>query len=198
MFAAAALLFALGMKETNKKVIQTRYAKRYRLSNSDATSQLSTSQKLKLLITSTLLRPWKMFFTEVIVGALAFYISFNFAIYYSLFAAFPYIFITQYGFGLGAQGLTFLGLAVGNIVGFIIVVLLVHVRKRKIVKAMKAEKAVNSPPEQRLLVALLGTILVPIGLFWIAWTARHGVHWIVCIIGSAFFAAGNFLVFVSI
>lgn len=138
-----------------------------------------------------------MFFTEIIVGTMAFYISFNFAIYYSLFAAFPYIFITQYGFGLGAQGLTFLGLAVGNIVGFIIIVLLVQVRKRQIVKAMKAGKAVNSPPEQRLFVALLGTILIPVGLFWIAWTARRSVHWIVCITGSAFFAAGNFLVFVS-
>ncbi|KAF2101507.1 MFS multidrug transporter-like protein [Rhizodiscina lignyota] len=183
ILAATSLLFALGMKETNKQVILARHAHKIGL--------------LNVLMTSTLLRPWKMFFSEIIVGSLAFYIGIVFAIYYALFAAFPYIFITQYGFDLGAQGLTFLGLAAGNIIAFLYTLLRIRITKGKIIKAMKEGKMVKFPPENRLVTALHGTILVPIGLFWVGWTARSSVHWIVCISGSAFFAAGNFLVFTA-
>ena len=159
--------------------------------------QLSLSRRMNLLLTSTLFRPWNMFFTEIIVGTFAFYIGFNFAIYYSLFAALPYIFIKTYNFDLGSQGLVFLGLAVGNMLAFMLVVVFSRISYKNMVKTINAGKAVKPPPEKRLLLALIGSIFVPIGLFWCGWSARPSVHWIVPIVGSAIFAFGNFLVFVS-
>jgi ABC-type Fe3+-siderophore transport system permease subunit len=106
-----------------------------------------------------------MLFTEATIWSFACYITLDFAIFYALFAAIPYVFVTQYGFRLGAQGLAFLGLAVGNICAFLLIVVLIKVRQKKIVQAIKAGKAVNRPPEQRLVIALIGSISVPIGLF---------------------------------
>lgn len=48
----------------------------------------------------------------------------------------------------------------------------------------------GSEPEFRLPPAIVGAVLVPIGLFWFAWTTYASVHWIVPIIGSAVFGMG--------
>ena len=196
-FAAASILFALGMQETHKKVLLARRAKKRGVPGPDGGFAMPAAQKLKLLLTSTLFRPWRMFFTEIIVGTFAFYIGLNFGIYYLLFAAVPYVFITVYDFGFGGQGLAFLGLAVGNVVAFVLVVMLSRLVKRKMVKAIKAGRAGKPAPEKRLTLALIGSVFVPIGLFWFGWSARRSVHWIVPIIGLSVFAFGNFLIFVS-
>jgi hypothetical protein len=184
------------MRETYKKVLLNRRAKKLGVPGPDG-FQFSLSRRMNRLLTSTLFRPWNMFFTEIIVGTFAFYIGFNFAIYYSLFAALPYIFIKTYDFDLGSQGLVFLGLAVGNVLAFMLVVVFSRISYKNMVKAINAGKAVKPPPEKRLLLALIGSIFVPIGLFWCGWSARPSVHWIMPIVGSAIFAFGNFLVFVS-
>lgn len=194
--AIAASIFATRMKETYKKVLLTRRAKQFGIPGPDGTER-PASEKIKLLLTVTLFRPWQMFFTEIIVGAFAFYVGFNFAIYYSFFAAFPYIFFTVYHFGLSSRGLVFLGLAVGNVVAFCLVAVLSRVIYLKRVRAIKEGKESKPVPEERLKLALIGSVFVPLGLFWFGWTTRSSVHWICPIIASGFFAFGNFLIFVS-
>jgi hypothetical protein len=193
--AIVAFLFAIRGQETYENVLKTKCAGYSRGNDPDESS--SATAKLKLLLTSTLFRPWKMFFTEPIVCSFAFYIGFNFGVYYAFFAALPYIFEDIYHFSLQNVGPTFLGLAVGNILGFIAMVLLSRIALKKRIAAMKAGKAGPMPPEKRLLPALIGSWFVPVSLFWIGWSARPNVHWIVMIVGSSLFAFGNFLVFVS-
>ena len=48
----------------------------------------------------------------------------------------------------------------------------------------------GSEPEYRLPPAIAGGPLIVIGLFWFGWTSYGSVHWIVPIIGSAFFGCG--------
>ena len=55
-----------------------------------------------------------------------------------------------------------------------------------------------APPEARLPPAIIGSILIPVGLFWFAWTNSPSIHWVVSIIGTGFFAAGIVLVFLSL
>jgi MFS transporter, DHA1 family, multidrug resistance protein len=50
-------------------------------------------------------------------------------------------------------------------------------------------------PEHRLVPALLGVILLPMGYFMFGWTARHAVHWIASLIGVGILVAANFLIF---
>ena len=193
--AVFATLFAVRGEETYEKVLKAKHA-----GNDMENDQgnISGKAKLRLLLTSTLFRPWEMFFTQPIVGLFAFYVGFNFGVYYAFFAAFPYIFEEIYHFSLQNVGPTFLGLAVGNILGFIVTVMLSRIALKKRIAAMKTGKASPVPPEKRLLPALIGSWFVPISLFLIGWSARVNVHWIVMIIGSVLFAFGNYLVYVSI
>jgi hypothetical protein len=53
------------------------------------------------------------------------------------------------------------------------------------------------PQEYRLWPAIAGSLLLPIGLFWFAWTAKPNIHWIVPALSTIPFAWGNMLIFVS-
>lgn len=192
--AIFACLSAVAMKETYRTVLIARQQKR----QGDTTSSPDTMAKFRILITSTLFRPWKLFFTEPIIASFALLSGFDTAIYYALFAVFPYIFTSVYGLRLESQGLAFLGLAVGNVLGFVTAVFLSRMSLRRIKKAIQSGRMPNLVPEMRLLPSLVGSAFVPAGLFWIDWSSRKSVHLIVPIMGSAMFAYGNFLVFVSI
>jgi DHA1 family multidrug resistance protein-like MFS transporter len=52
--------------------------------------------------------------------------------------------------------------------------------------------------EHRLVPAILGSFLIPIGLFIFAWTARASIHWIVPLIGVVIFVVGTFFILQSI
>jgi len=52
-------------------------------------------------------------------------------------------------------------------------------------------------PEFRLIMGQVGGVLIPVGLFWIAFTTYRSVHWIVPIIASIPFGVGIFYSFVS-
>lgn len=54
------------------------------------------------------------------------------------------------------------------------------------------------PPEHRLIPALLGVIILPVGYFMFGWTARASVHWIVSLIGVVILVMGNFWIFQSV
>lgn len=49
----------------------------------------------------------------------------------------------------------------------------------------------GSEPEYRLPPAILGAPLIVIGLLWFGWTSYASIHWIVPIVGSAFFGCGS-------
>ncbi|KAI5776546.1 major facilitator superfamily domain-containing protein [Geopyxis carbonaria] len=148
---------------------------------------------LKLIFTITLARPTVMLLKEPIVQAMALYSSLAFAVLFGFFEAYPFAFQREYQLSLGATGLCFLGIAVGLLLGCMIYLLqdrLVYV------PAAKRHNG-NPPPEIRLVPAMIGSILMPVGLFWFAWTARKDVHWIVPVMAGAPFGAGLVLVFLT-
>jgi DHA1 family multidrug resistance protein-like MFS transporter len=53
-------------------------------------------------------------------------------------------------------------------------------------------------PERRLIPALFGTYLIPVGLFIFAWTSRPDIHWIAPTIGAGVSVGGTYIVFQSI
>ena len=56
----------------------------------------------------------------------------------------------------------------------------------------------HPPPEARLIPSMFGAIMVPISLYWLAFTTYSHVHWIVPIIASAPFGTGMLFIYVSI
>ncbi|EQL02772.1 Major facilitator superfamily domain, general substrate transporter [Ophiocordyceps sinensis CO18] len=138
-------------------------------------------------------RPWILLFKEPIVLLTSLYMAIIYGTLYMCFAAFPIVFQTGRGWSPGIGGLAFIGIAVGMMFATIGTMF-----DNKRYKRAEAKANGMAPPETRLPPALVGSVLLPVGLFWFAWTNGTNVHWVVPIIGSAFFAAGIVLVFLSL
>ncbi|KAF6808985.1 major facilitator superfamily transporter [Colletotrichum musicola] len=138
-------------------------------------------------------RPWILLFKEPIVLLTAIYMAIVYGTLYMLFAAFPIVFQRHRGWSPGIGGLAFLGVAVGMIVA----VIYTGFDSRRYTKVAAAHGGF-APPEARLPPSMVGACLLPIGLFWFAWTNGPEIHWVVSIIASGFFAAGLVLVFLSL
>lgn len=106
-------------------------------------------------------------------------------ILYLFFGAFSLIFGNVYGFNLWQTGLAFLGIMVGMLAASA-----TNPIWHRVYNRLLAQNGGIPEPEFRLPSAVMGALLVPIGLFWFAWSAYPWVHWIVPIIGSGVFGMG--------
>lgn len=138
-------------------------------------------------------RPWILLFKEPIVLLTSIYMAIIYGTLYLFFAAFPIVFQQGRGWSAGIGGLAFVGVAVGMMLAVTGTIF----DNKRYIRVVKAGGGV-APPEARLPPSILGSILLPIGLFWFAWTCDKNVHWIVPIIASSFFGAGLVLVFLSL
>jgi hypothetical protein len=110
---------------------------------------------------------------------------------YLFFGAFPQIFSNNHNFNLWQVGLTFSGLVIG-IIGSAALDPLWRKNFKRLVDEKERRDEENGviEPEFRLPQAILGSILVPIGMFWFAWTTYKSMDWIVPIIRSVWFGMG--------
>lgn len=108
------------------------------------------------------------------------------------------MFETSYGFGLGSIGLTFLGLGVGVLIGGGIIIWFSRfVYQRQAAQLRKAGRNPKVPPENRLYIAMIGSVLLPCSLFMFGWSAQERVHWMCPIVAEALFGCGNLLIFMA-
>ncbi|KAK4684912.1 hypothetical protein P7C73_g5250, partial [Tremellales sp. Uapishka_1] len=147
----------------------------------------------KEIVMIGLARPFELLFKELIVAAFAGYCAIVYGTLYMFFTAFPIVFQDHRGWSQGVGGLAFCGVGVGLVIGALINPL----GNKFYAKAALASAPHRPPPESRLPMCCLGAVLLPIGLFWFAWTSEPSVHWIVPIIASAPFGAGFLLIFTS-
>ncbi|KUJ21337.1 MFS general substrate transporter [Mollisia scopiformis] len=146
-------------------------------------------------IKTSLARPWILLFAEPIVLVASIYLSILYGTLYMLFGAYPIIYQQERGWSEGIGGLAFLGVTVGMIIGLAYMLY----DNRRYMRLLDTLPENGVPvPEWRLPPTIIGSIALPIGLFWFAWTNGPSVHWSVSIIGSAPFAFGCVLVFVSV
>jgi len=157
-------------------------------------SRPSLSQAFK----TALSRPWILLFREPIVLLLSIYMAIIYGTLYLMFGAFPIVYQQYRGWSEGIGGLAFLGVAVGMLAAVVYTIPDNKRYNRIADAATKAGSLTGAPPEARLPPAILGSIFLPIGLFWFAWTNFPSVHWSVSIIGTAPFGFGMVLVFLSI
>ncbi|KAK3943234.1 putative caffeine resistance protein 5 [Diplogelasinospora grovesii] len=193
-FALAVLVFFL--PETSPHNILYRRTRRLRkLTGNDklVSEGELIGKEMSDIVTMTLIRPFTLLFTEPIVFVLDLYIALIYGLLYIWFESFPIVFIGIYGFSLGTQGLAFLGILVGTVV---VIPPFVWYQHKYIEPKFNADGELK--PEWRLPPSFVGAFAIPICLFWFGWTAREGVHWIVPIIGTSFFAIGAFFLFNSV
>ena len=140
----------------------------------------------------SLSRPWILLFREPIVFLLSIYMAIVYGTLYMLFAAFPIVYQVNRGWNQGVGGLSFLGLLVGMLcaIGYIIPA------NNRYIQIQEKHGGI-APPEVRLPLAIVGSCVLPIGLFWFAWTNGKEIHWIVSILAGAPFGFGMILVFLG-
>ncbi|KAJ7172719.1 MFS general substrate transporter [Mycena filopes] len=147
---------------------------------------LNRPKSITRLMLANLSRPFVFLVTEPIVLCVALYISTVYGTLYALFAAFPIVFQQHHHFTSAQGGLAFVGIGVGIVAGLAST----PIQNRIYWRAMEKSETGRAAPEARLHQAMVGGVLVPIGLFWFAFTASPSVHWLVPIVGSAFFGIG--------
>lgn len=94
----------------------------------------------------------------------------------------------MYGFNLGETGLAFLCVVVTTVIGGIGYT----IYQRKVFQPRIAKEGMP-PIEEYLTPAIPASILMPIGLFVFAWTARPSIHWFVSLIGCGIYSLGLYL-----
>lgn len=150
-----------------------------------------TNKSIAKTVGYALLRPFQLLIWEFMCLSLDIYSAILLGVVYLFFGAFPLVFTTNHDFNLWQVGLSFSGLMVGMLAGGASFPVWHKIRLR-LIKRREEETGVKgaTEPEYRLPSVMFGALLVPIGLFWVGWTTYASVHFVVPIIGSAFFGAG--------
>lgn len=140
-----------------------------------------------------LLRPMKMLFLEPILLFITIYISLIYGILYLFFEAYPVSFQQYRGWtNQGIAGLPFLGLLVGVIIGIVLITWQTQTRF-----ARKLKKHGKVVPEERMPPMILGSILLPAGMFWFAWTSDPNIHWAAQVLAGLPIGAGIQIIFLQ-
>lgn len=188
----AAIIFLV--PETYHPVMLKRKAEKLRKETGDERWKAPMEKVTKSIprtIGNSLVRPFQLLVLEPMCLSLCLFSAILLGVLYLFFGAFHTVFANNHGFTLSQIGLTFLGIFVGMVFG----ILTDPFWHKNYVRLIRNREAAGgepggSEPEYRLPPAILGAVLVPIGLFWFGWTTYSSVHWIVPIIGSAVFGMG--------
>jgi MFS family permease len=194
--AAAYVAIFFAVPETYGPVILRKRAAQASLENGEKSSTLPAKPQKSIFVAVgySCLRPMQLLIFEPMCLALCTFSAVLLGILYLFFEAFPLVFGGVYGFSLQESGLSFIGLLIGMSIGLATDPFWDRQYEQLFAKTLSNPP----PPELRLPPAIAGSILVPVGIFWFAWTARESIHWIVPIIGTSVFGAGVLLTFSGI
>jgi MFS family permease len=143
---------------------------------------------------TSLIRPWILLTREPIVLLLSIYMAIIYGTLYMLFAAYPIVYTQGRHWSQGIGGLAFIGVLIGMIGAVVYNITVENPRYQKVADKHNG----YAPPEARLSTAIIGGILIPIGLFWFAWTNTPTLPWAASMAAGIPFGAGMVLVFLSI
>ena len=142
---------------------------------------------LRELVTVVLTRPVRMILFEMIVTSVCAYLALVYAIFYMTFQAYPLIFQGIYHFGPGKEGLVFLTIGAGSLLSLPIF----YGYDAYLYRATKAGKPWTRIEEyRRLPLACLGGPVFVISLFWLGWSARTDVSFVVPMLAGIPFGLG--------
>ncbi|KIW63707.1 hypothetical protein PV04_08690 [Phialophora macrospora] len=192
------VLLAFLMPETSSaNILYRRTMRLRRLTGNDKLicepQLMGESMTGKDVVMMTLIRPFTLCFTEPMVFLLNMYIALIYGLLYIWFESFPIVFSGIYGFSLGLEGTAFMGILVG-----VFLVLPPFIWYQRTYIEPKFNDKGELQPEWRLPPSFVGAFCIPICLFWFGWSSRPDMHWIMPIIGTAWFSVGAFLLFNSV
>nr|UPH69767.1 putative mfs multidrug protein [Neofusicoccum parvum] len=195
------LLVLFCVPETYSPVLLRKEAQKMRKETGDDRWH-APIEKMKRSVGGTILRscyrPFMLLLLEPMVLLLCTFCAVVLGVLYLFFGAFNLVFTNNHNFNHWQVGLSFLGIMVGMVIGILSDPLWKKNYLRLLENHKKRTGEAGSEPEYRLAPSIVGAPLVVIGLFWFGWTQYSFIHWMVPIVGSAFFGCGIILVFSGI
>ncbi|KAF3398113.1 Polyamine transporter 3 [Penicillium rolfsii] len=189
-----ALLF---LSETFAPVLLKKQAKR--LCKETGRNRYFAPQEIKsdaaFTLTQTITRPLTMVVFEPIILFTGIYVSLAWSMVFFYFQAYPIIFKGTYGFDVAMTSLTYLPMGVGAASSCLFALYYDMIFQ----KAKKLGKRWASGPEyHRLPLSCTAGPLLAISMFWLAWSAKSSIHWIVPVLSGLIFGLAYQTTFISL
>lgn len=174
-------------------------SKAQRAGNGDGTpaiaKQSSSEERLLSRILVSLQRPIKLLITRPIIQVLCLINGIGFGIYILVLSFYATVFIDRYHQSPTTSSLQYIAIALGctlstQIGGHLMDIIFIRLRSRLPEDSPLCE---SPPPEFRVPLIIVAVLMLPIGLFWLGWSARAHIAWIMVDIGAVIFVAGDFL-----
>lgn len=184
------------LRETYGPKILRERAKRLRKETGDANYRTEAERQNKTLsqvLRTSLIRPFRLLFTQPIVQVLAVYMAYVYGIMYLVLSTFPTLWTSPsfYNESTGIGGLNYISLGLGFWLGSQICAPL----NDRIYCRLKARNNDIGRPEFRVPLLGVSALLIPAGLFIYGWTGQTHCHWIAPNIGALLFGLGNIITF---
>lgn len=112
---------------------------------------------------------------------------------YLFFEAYPIAFQQNRGWNDGVGALPFLSITGGVIIGALIIT---WTTKTRFARKLK-ENDGKVIPEERLPPMILGSLLLPAGLFWYAWTSSPNIIWVPQVLAGIPIGCGILMIFMQ-
>ncbi|KAK0740778.1 major facilitator superfamily domain-containing protein [Schizothecium vesticola] len=195
IYAGVTMVPVCFLPETFGPVLLLRRARAIRKDNPTAriiAPHEMEKRTLKELTTVVLARPIRMILFEPIVNTSCAYLALCYAIFYMSFEAYPLIFQDFYGLSPGQCGLTYLAIGIGCLLSLPIF----FAWDNHLLRAQARGTPWTQREEyRRLPLACLGGPLFALSLFWLGWTARAPVPFIVPVLAGIPFGIGFMCIF---
>ncbi|KAF2088224.1 MFS general substrate transporter [Saccharata proteae CBS 121410] len=140
-------------------------------------------------IGTSLVRPIKIFSQPVVV-TMSIYQALIFSTTYSLYTNFQDIYGKEYGFSTEQVGLVYLGPGIGFLIAVWFLVPQIDIMYNRLAERNDGK----AKPEFRLPLANIGAFLIPVSLFWFAWTVQAHAHWLASIASTPFYGLGQVMI----
>ena len=188
------ILMFLLVPETSTPNILLRRANRLRALTGDSRlrSQSEIDQahiKPSKVLISAFIKPLEITVKDPAIAFVNLYTALVYGIYYSFFEVFPLVYPVYYHFSLGTVGVLFTCILIACGIGALAYILYLYFY---LVPDILAHGLRSQ--EHRLVPAIFGSFLPPIGLFIFAWTARPDIPWIASVIGIVVYGASCFVI----
>ena len=145
---------------------------------------------LAKMIGISVYRPFHLLATEPVVFFFSLWVAFSWAILYLTFSSIPLVFGTNHHFNVQQNGAVFASMCVGALLATILCIYQEKVARHY--------GKMSSTPEGRLYFTCFESVLLPIGLFWFAWTQFPAIPWIVPAMAIGCATMGVFSIYLSV
>lgn len=131
-----------------------------------------------------------LIFAQPIVITMSIFQALCFGTTYSIYTNMQQIYGGQYGFTTEQVGALYLFPGLGFLTAVWFLVPQIDVVYNK----MTERNGGKAKPEFRLPLANIGSVCIPLSLFWFAWTVQYHTHWAASIVSTFFYGIGQVMV----